>query len=51
MVGVVGVYVVTFDVPATINPGLDQSLVVAISKPDGAPDMNYIYYSAIPKVQ
>lgn len=51
MVGVVGVYVVTFDVPATINAGLDQTLVVAIANADGSPNMNRIYYSAIPKVQ
>jgi uncharacterized protein (TIGR03437 family) len=51
MVGVVGVYVVTFDVPATINPGQDQALVVAIANADGSPNINRIYYSAIPKVQ
>ncbi len=51
MPGMVGVYVITFDLPATLNTGLDQTLVMAIANPDGSPNINRIYYSAIPKVQ
>jgi len=51
MPGVVGVYVVTFDVPATMAAGADLTLVVAMAKPDGAPDITRIYYSSIPRVQ
>ncbi len=48
--GVVGVYVVTFEVPATTTPGTDRSLAVAIANPDGSPSP-LRYYSAIPNLQ
>jgi|GEM_PF-418774 len=48
--GVVGVYVVTFEVPADTTPGVDRSLAIAIANPDGSPSL-LRYYSAIPRLE
>jgi hypothetical protein len=50
MEGVVGVYVLTFEVPADTTPGLDRSLAIATANADGSPSP-LRYYSAIPSIQ